>query len=466
MAKDLRSFIEDVKKEGSEYYIELSKPLDTVLEPCMLQQQLGAQNKFPVMYCHKMKGSKLPLVTNTFGSYDLMGIAMDIAPGKGSKRSILEEYMKRCANLIPPVEVNRDKAPVREVILKGNDVDLGLLPIVHHAKNDHGKYLTTAFTICKDPETGIHNAGWYRHEILNKNTITCMINPNNHGKYIARKNAELGNGKMEVALVIGHHPAVVMGSCVSGSIDLDELQVMGGLIGEALPVVKGETVDLLVPADAEIVLEGYLDTTKEIPDGPFAEFAGYYGHEMPSYEITITAITMRHDAIYHDLDPAHTEHNLSGVLSFEASLYNSVKAKIPSVLGVHLPPSGCCLFTAYIQIKKRVPGEGTRTGLVAIGAESMLKTAIVVDEDIDIYNERDVMWAFATRFQADKDFTMIPNITGSHLDPTAYDETRLGKGNMVTKCVIDATRPVSSEFAERVKPPKELMNSVKLEDFI
>ena len=465
MAKNLRTFLEDVKKEGPDYFVEVKKELSTDLEPFYVQQKLAADNKFPVLWCPKIEGSTLPLVTNTFGSYDLQGIALGISPKEGaSKNNILMENQRRRENLTEPQEIAKSDAPVKDVILTGDQVDLGVLPICHHASGDHGRYITAGFTVCKDPDTGIYNAGWYRHEVLDKKSITCMINPNNHGKYIARRCKELGKS-MEFALVIGHHPTVLMGSCVSGSIDLDEYKVMGGLLNEPLRLVKAETVDLMVPADAEVVLEGVIHPEIEVEDGPFAEFAGYYGRKMPAYRMEISAITMRKDAIWYDLDPASVEHPLSGALSFESAYYTAIKRVVPSVTAVHLPPSGCCLFTIYVSIKKRVPGEANMAALAALTGTSMGKTVIVVDDDIDIYNERDVLWAVATRVQGDKNINIIPWVAGSHLDPLAYDETRLGKGPMTTKVIIDATKPVELGFSERVKPSAELMDKINLKDY-
>ena len=466
MAKDLRTFLDSVRKLGPEYYVELKKEVDTYMEPYMIQQKLAAENKFPVIYCPHVKGYSQPLVTDTFGSYDLLGLALDMAPGTVSKKSILQEFAKRSSNLIPPVEISREEAPCKAVVMTGDDVDLNKLPFTHHAELDHGKYITAGFCIMKDPATGIYNAGWYRHEILNKNTITAMINPSNHGKYIGRACAERGE-RLPVALAIGHHPAVVMGSCVGGSIDMCEYDVMGGLTGEPIRLVKAETVDLLVPADAEVILEGYIEhPEKEVPDGPFAEFAGYYGHVMPSYEITITGITTRKDAIMHELDPAHVEHNLSGVLAYELNHYNALTKAFPSVTGVHLPPSGCCMFHVYIQMHKGVQGEAKRAAMLSLSSVSMCKMAIVVDDDVDIYNERDVMWAVATRCQGDRNIQIIPAVTGSHLDPLAYGEDRDEVGTLVTKVIIDATKPLGKEFAPRVKPKQSLMDSIVLEDYL
>ncbi|MBC3938125.1 MULTISPECIES: UbiD family decarboxylase [Anaerotruncus] len=463
MAKDLRTFIDSVKAAGPKYFLELTKPVDSNLEISTLQQQMDDAAKFPVMYFDKVKGYDMPLITNTFGSYDMLGQIFGLKANT-SKDQILQEYIKRGNNPIDPVVIDKD-APCQEVVWEGADIDLNKLPIPIHAPLDEGRYVSAGFTVCKDPDTGIYNAGWYRHVVKSANQITAMINPNNHGKHIGRRYAELGR-KMEVALVIGHHPAVILASCERGSIDMDEFKVMGGFLEEPVRMVKGKTIDLLVPADAEIVLEGWIDPAVEAKDGPFAEFAHYYGHEMPAYMINVTAITMRKDAIFYDLNPAGTEHNMSGVLPFESILYRAVKSKMPSLKALHLPPSGVCLFHSYISIKKRNPGEGRMAGLAAIAAESMLKMAIVVDDDIDVYNERDVMWAVATRVQGDKDIVIIPDVCGSHLDPLSYDETRLERGSMTTKVIIDATKPVGKEFATRVMPDEKTMNRISIEDYL
>jgi UbiD family decarboxylase len=154
------------------------------------------------------------------------------------------------------------------------------------------------------------------------------------------------------------------------------------------------------------------------------------------------------------------------VLAFEASVYDSVKKLVPSVTGVYMPPSGCCVFTAYVGIKKRVAGEGKSAGLAALSAEPNLKMIVVVDDDIDIYDEEQVLWAICTRFEADADLTMIPNMLGAHLDPSAYGEVRNERGPMTTKLILDATKPATGAFAERITPPRELWEKMKLEDYI
>ncbi len=464
MNRDLRTFLNELKKLGPDFFVSISRTVEPKFEPCVVQQRLAAQGRFPVIRFERMKGSGLPLVTNLFGSYPLLGLALGVDP-KEPKSSILKTYMQKIQCPLPVKEIPRSEAPVKEIVLTDNDIDLGSLPIVHHAEKDSERYITVGCLILKDLDTEVTNVGMYRHEVQNKKAVGCMFNPAHHAAYIYRKYRELKK-PMEAVLFIGHHPAVVMGSLARNPMGTSELEIMGALMGEPLEVTRAETVSLPVPAFAEIVIEGILDPKEETGDGPFAEYTGYYGPpKKPIGLMQVTAITMRKDAVYHDLDPAHREHNLSGVLAFESSVYESVKKLIPSVTGVYMPPSGCCVFTAYVGIRKRVPGEGKSAGLAALSAEPNLKIVVVVDDDVDIYNEEEVLWALSTRFEADVGLTTIPNMMGAHLDPSAYGEIRTERGPMTTKMILDATRPVTLPFAERIRPPQTLWNNVKLEDY-
>lgn len=463
MNKDLRSFLKEAEALGPDYYARVSKPVDPVFEPCVLQQKLAAVGRYPVLHFDRVNGSSVPLVTNLFGSYDLLGLALGVAPGEPKGR-ILETFRHRVEKPIPVTNVSAAKAPIKEVIW--NDVDLSRLPVTWHAEKDSGKYFTIAFLVVRDPETGIINAGVYRHELKGKDSFGCMFNPSHNAGYIYRRYKELKR-PMEAVLVVGHHPAAVMGSLLRGGMEVNEFEMMGALLGESLEVVRGETVDLPIPAWAEIAIEGVIDPSVETSDGPFAEYTGFYGPAKdPVALMQVRAVTMRKDAIFHDLDPAHREHNLAGVLPYESSVYDSVKKLVPSVQDVYMPASGSCFFTAYVRIKKRVAGEGKSAGLAAIAADPNLKMAIVVNEDVDVYQEDQVMWAIATHCEADRDLTVIANAMGAHLNPAAYAEIRHQHGSMNSKLIIDATPPATLPFAERIRPPRDAWNRIRLEDYI
>ncbi|MBI3090819.1 MAG: UbiD family decarboxylase [Candidatus Tectomicrobia bacterium] len=464
MAKDLRDFLALLEKRDRGELVRISREVDPIHEVPVIQQKLAAAGAYPVLYFEHIRGSQIPLVTNLWGSYDLLGLALDVTEPK-SKAEILFEYMRREDAARPVKEVPASQAPVKQVILKGREVDLSLLPITKHAEKDAGRYIVVGGLVTRDPQTGILNVGMYRHEVRENRAILCMMNPAHHGAYIYRRHKEMRK-PMEVALFIGYHPAVGIGMLSRGPIEMNEYEVMGGLLGEPLEVVRAETVDLPVPARSEIVIEGTINFAKETLDGPFAEYTGYYGHKAPSAWLDVSCVSMRRDAIYHDLDPAHREHNFAGVLCEESAIYRQVKNVVPSVRAVHLPVSGRCLYHIYVSISKRLQGEGKMAGLAAISAAVNAKHVFVVDDDVDIYNDEEVLWAVATRLEADIGLSTISHCTGAHLDPSAYGEKRFERGHMTTKMIVDATRPATLPFSERITPPADVWARIKLEDYI
>lgn len=472
MKKDLRQFLQTVREAGPDYFVEVKKPLEIDLEVNVIQQKLAKLGRNPVIYCSQMRGSKFPYVTNLFGSRELLALAMDITPAKLKeigKAEILQEFRRRVAKPLPVQWVPSSDAPVKEVVMKGDDVNLGIFPIPKHYELDSGKYITIGSCISTEPDNGIPNMGVYRHEVRAKNKLGCFIAPTNHGAYIARRCAELGL-PMEVVISLGHHPAVGMATCHTGSLAMNELEIAGSLLGEPLRVTKAEMVDIPVPADAEIAIEGVIDPKTMGTDGPFAEFTGYYGLVTKDcYIIDVKCITMRHDAIYHGLDPHHDEHRLAGILSLESGLWDVVSRRIPTLKAVYYPPSGH-MFHSYISIAKRVQGEGMLAGLLAVSADRNGTLTIVVDEDVDVFDEKEVLWAVATRVSFDKDIAIIPDVVGGILNPRAYSESADEKGSdragIMAKTIIDATKPVSMPYAIRINPPQDLWQSMKLEDYI
>ncbi|MFC1965005.1 UbiD family decarboxylase, partial [Chloroflexota bacterium] len=399
----------------------------------------------------------------------MLGLALDMTPEElkmGGKAEVFDEYRRRRGDVNPPKEIPASESPVKEIILQGKDIDLSLLPITHHTEHNPGKYISAGMTICKDPDTGIPNVGVYRIHVKGKDRFGCAMRPSNNGGLIARRYAELGK-TMEVVTFIGHHPAVFNAATTIGPLEMNELEVMGSLLGEPLEVTATTTVDLPVPARAEIAIEGIIDPSKMDTDGPFSEAFGYYGDERPCYVTQVTAITMRQDAIYHDLYPAHIEHNLSYQLSRESNLYDRVKSAVPTIKAVHYgPEKQMASNLVYISIRKRSQGEGRLAGLTALNSDIISKIAVVVDDDIDVYNEHEVLWAIGTRVRADSDILIIPRMPTIHLNPCAYNETETWTGYMDAKILIDATKPADLPFAVRVTPPKSLWDYMKLEDYL
>ncbi|MFQ5694008.1 MAG: UbiD family decarboxylase domain-containing protein, partial [Nitrospinota bacterium] len=253
------------------------------------------------------------------------------------------------------------------------------------------------------------------------------------------------------------HPLWALGTLHVGAADEDELAVIGGLLGEPLEVVRGETVDLPVPAHAEIVIEGEIPPGVREPEGPFSEFTGYSLGERMREVVEVKAITRREDAFFHDINVAHADHMVLSTIPMEANLLKAVRAAVPSTRAVRIPAP----FTAYVSIEKRAEGQSMNAILGALGAELYLKRVVVVDEDVDVFNEFRVQWAIATRCQPHRDLFVVPGARGSDLDPSSQPD------GFTSKIGVDATaKPTLKSFADRNRIPPEVMERVRLEDFL
>ncbi|MBI4199438.1 MAG: UbiD family decarboxylase [Chloroflexi bacterium] len=475
MGKDLRTFLDQVREaQDSGHFqesglVEVGRPVKPYLDVPILQQKLAHQGRYPLISCPRVEGYRLPLISNLYGSWELHGLALGLSPDRWTERDLFWEYRKRLEERKPTRVVPASQAPVKEVVLKGDQIDLGLFPVNQHAIPQAGRYITPGCMVSRDPDTGIQNVGVYRHQVKGKDLLGVMINPVHDANPIAHRYAELGK-PMEVAIVLGHHPAVGIASCVRGSRrNFSELEVAGALLGEPLEVVKAETVDLEVPARAEIVIEGVIDDPRETStDGPFPERLHYGRGGKPCFLLRVTAITMRHDAIFHDLDPSHREHSMMGGNLNTVRAYNAVRAAMPDS---EILEARSFMGALWIKLRKRVMGEGKRACLAAMAAEEHPQFIVAVDDDIDLYSTHDLGLALSTRVIADRGIDIIPYITGAHLNPTAYNESRdpiIEGGPMTTRVIIDATRPLGRPWSTRITPQnafEERWASTTLEDF-
>lgn len=462
MAKDLRSYLRELVEKRPQELLVVDREVDWRFEACAVVEKFERENKFPMIFFKKIKGSGIPLIINLGASYERLALAL----GASSVEEMEHDLARMERNPLQPREISRAEAPVKQVILKGQQADLDLLPVLTHNEFDAGRYINAAAMICKERGSGICNMGLYRHQKQGKRQLGVMINPANHGSYV-RAEYEDHNEPMEVALVIGHHPALNMAAVSKQSGVGQEIESAGAFLGEPLEMVKAETVDLLVPARAEIVIEGIVPPHKRQYEGPFGEWPHYYYKEGDQPFIEVTAMTMRRQPIYQSIHSAHFEHNIIGAAPRLGSLYRRIQEAVPSVKAVNLPLSGAARSHCYISLKKRAEGEPKQAALAAFITEPSIKHVIVVDDDINVFNETQVLWALAMRFQADRDLGMLTNILGSHLNPTAYGFNRMEKGPMETKLIFDATKPLPPyEFPREAKAPEEVMQKIDLREYV
>jgi 2,5-furandicarboxylate decarboxylase 1 len=209
-----------------------------------------------------------------------------------------------------------------------------------------------------------------------------------------------------------------------------------------------------------MIIEGEIPPGVREVEGPFGEFPGTYGPQRLRWVINVKAVTHRKDAIYQDIFVGHPDNWVLGAIPKEGTLFNRIKGVVPTVKAVHLPNSGTGRFNCYISIDKKVNGESKQAALIALGECDFVKNVFVVDADVDPFNEQEVMWAFATRVQADQDVDIIKNVKGNTLEPSQTDDI------MTTKMIIDATKPVRRPFASRVEVPMEVREKFPVERYL
>ncbi|WP_003542232.1 UbiD family decarboxylase [Desulfotomaculum nigrificans] len=393
---------------------------------------------------------KIPVVTEIAGGREFFAMAMDVPVDQ-----VAEHFARAQANPIDCTVVDASKAPVKEVV--SQNVDLSTLPIPIHHEKDSGPYITAGVLVAKDPKTGIRNISIHRLQVLGPNRLGILILPR-HLFHFFREAESMGK-PLEVAIAIGLDPLVLLASQALTPPGVDELTIASALYGKPLELVKCETVDLEVPAQAEIVLEGKLLPGIREMEGPFGEYPKYYGPASPKPVIELTAMTSRKDPIYQTIVPATREHLLLGAIPREGGLFQIVKNTVPTVCAVHLTPGGTCRYHVVISIDKQNEGEAKNAIFAALSSSQEIKHVVVVDKEVNIFDPEDVEWAIATRCQADRDVFVVAGAMGNKLDPSSDD-------GLSAKMGIDATVPLNAEPGrfERIRIPGE--DTISLEDYI
>jgi UbiD family decarboxylase len=462
--KNLRGFLEQLQSCLPNDYHRVEKEIAPArFEVTALLQHLENERRYPVLFFERPlnlegKPSAFPLLSNVFATRQRCALALGMNPEEEGLPLSLE-YARREDALLAPLRVPKHEAPVKQVIKRAAEANIHELPVVRHHAMDPAPYIDMT-PVVKDPDGGFYNIAFQRTMVKGPRKLGLHMSPR-HNWQIHRKHEEK-NRATPVAIVISHHPAFYLGALNVSPFGVDDYARVGSIMGAPLRVTSSETLgeDFLVPADAEMVIEGHiLPNVKEV-EGPFGEFTGYYGPQRLRNVIEVSAVTHRADAIFQHIFTGHRDTWVVGGIPKEGSLFNLIRGIVPTTKAVHFPVSGCCRFNCYISIDKKVDGETKQAALAALGGCDFVKHVVVVDADVNIYNEEEVMWAVATRVQADQDVDIIKNVKGNTLDPSQTDNI------MTAKMIIDATRPLQRPFEARVTVPETAMKNTRLEDFI
>lgn len=342
-----------------------------------------------------------------------------------------EEYNEKIARAVEsPVA---PKIIGRGECFEAEAENLKELPVLKHFRGDGGRYITSGMVVAKDPEHG-RNASVHRLMLLDENKMAIRLVERH--LYMYHQRAEKRGEALEVAVAIGVHPAILYAASYSPPLGYDELSLANALLDRKLELARCESVDLEVPRESEVVIEGRILPGERAKEGPFVDITGTYDMIREQPVIEVTRIAHRSDPYYHALLPGGKEHRVFMGMPVESKIYMELR-KVVDVKNVCLTDGGCNWLHGAVAIVKKREEDGRRAIHAALEAHPSMKHVIVVDEDIDVFDPAMVEFALATRFQASRDAIVFPGVKGSSLDPSA------DKNAITTKLGLDATKPLN-----------------------
>jgi UbiD family decarboxylase len=413
---NFRNFLKQLEERGK--LTRIRKEVSTEYEMAGIIDALGEK---PVIF-ERVKETDIPVVAGLLSSKDLISEALDI-----ERNELLQKLAYALENPVLPLTASQGEC--QEIIEQY--VDLTKLPIMRYTEKDGGKYITSAVAIVRDPESSARNMCFHRLMLLDRNHFVARI-VENRGTDTALKKA---GGELDIAFCIGNSTAVLLAASTTLPMGVDELGMANAL--ERTELVKCRSVDLEVPKDCEIVIEGRI-TNQKAGEGPFLDTTGTIDRVRQQPIVEVKCITHRREPMFQTLLPGRNEHRFLMGMPKEPTIFKEVN-KIVECKDVYITPGGCSWLHAVVQIKKKKPDDGKKAITAAFEGHKSLKHCVIVDDDIDIYNPHDVEWAIATRSQADKNAIILPNQPGSSLDPSG-DLTE-GKKATTCKMGLDATIP-------------------------
>ena len=431
---DLREFLKFLEEHGE--LLKTKKPVDVKFEISSYIRKTSDQ-RGPALFFEKVKNFDMPVVGGIFATRERAFLALET-----SSQDYVHKFQNALDHLLPPKLVSN--APCKDVIYTGNDVDLTRLPIPIFSEKDPAPFITLGLSISRDPKSGGKNTSIYRLQLKGRNRLGIMA------QHLVRQLVEaesLGKG-LPIAIAIGTDPVIPLATQWMAPYGTDEMALAGALRGQPVEVVKAETVDLEVPATAEIVIEGNVLPNIREQEGPFGEVSGYYTPANPKPLIEVSAITHRKNPIYQAAltGMPTTENHILKQLPLEATFYWMLKKEFPGVTAVHFPAAGTVGMISVIAMKQAYECEARNVIATMFGSRRN-KITIVVDDDVDIYDMEKVLWAIATRTQADEDIVIFPRLVATAMDPSVR-KFRVG-----SSLGIDATKPFGQPFPEMVTVP-------------
>lgn len=466
--KDLREYIAFLEQKGD--LRRVSTPVNFELEITEIADRV-VQSGGPALLFENVVGYDTPVLINMFTSDQRMAWALGVdhvddlvarmhgllqlmqGPPEGLLNKLRTLGQLVHLGSFQPKTVRN--APCQEVVLQGAEVDLYQFPILKCWPEDGGRYITLPLVITKDPETGVQNYGIYRMQVYDARTTGMHWQTHKVGAHHYRISQEQQLEKLEVAVALGGDPATIWSGSAPLPPDLDEMVFAGFIREEGVELVQAKSVDLLVPAQAEIVLEGYVTPGEERMEGPFGDHTGYYSMPDPYPVFHVTTVTHRRSPIYPTTfvgRPPKEDYWMGKVT--ERVFLPLIKLMLPEIVDINMPAEGIFHNLVLVSIKKEYPGQARKVmmGLWGLGLMSLAKTIVVVDDFVDVQSPSEVAWRVANNLDPGRDLVVVegPLDDLDVASPTARFGSKLG---------IDATRKGPGEGYHRGWPPDIEMSS-------
>jgi UbiD family decarboxylase len=434
---DLRDFLKALEARGD--LLRVTDEVDWEYQAVALTRQTSDLDG-PALLFERMRDSEYACLSGLFAAKRRVALALG-----HDYDYLLRNFGELEARYLEP-EVTTGPAPCQEIVIR-SDLDVLALPLLRHYELDGGRYITAGLQVAKDPVSGVRNVSIHRQLPLSATELTVFAPPGRHLRTIIERWHERGQSA-DIAVVIGAEPATQIASQARAPYGSDEFGIAGGFRGEPLELVKCVTVDVEVPATAEIVIEGKVHPGRLEMDGPFGEYPGTYSEAKPAPVMEVTAITSRRNPMYQNTltgEPM-TENHWMMQPSATAMAFREALRVTPEIKDVHVTPGGTSRHHVVVSMQKRHAFEPRNVMLALLAAPLGAKLVTVVDEDIDVYNMTEVEWAVNTRVQPDRDVVIIPNLYSPTLDPSAP------AARSSAKMGIDATAPLGEARRMYQKP--------------
>jgi 4-hydroxy-3-polyprenylbenzoate decarboxylase len=451
----LTEFIEQLDREGE--LIRIKEPVSPILEISEITDRVSkSPGGGKALLFENVEGSQMPVLINAFGSTRRMNMALGVDDIEDIAKEI-DRYLKiappatlmdkvkllplllNAANF-PPKRVGASKAPCQEVVHLGDDVDLGKIPILQCWPDDAGRFITLPIVVNRSADDKLRNVGLYRMQIYDKNTTGMHWHIHKDGAHFFHE-FRRQNKRMEVAVAIGADPAVCYSASAPLPYGIDEFLLAGFIRKSAVPLVKCRTVDLEIPATAEIVLEGYIDPQEMRLEGPFGDHTGYYSQDGDYPVFHVTAITHRKNPVYLTTivgRPPQEDYYLGKAT--ERIFLPLMRTQLPEIIDMDMPLEGVFHNSVILSIDKRYPMQARRmmSALWGLGQMSFVKTILVVDADVDVHDTKAVLKVLLNQVDFQRDLFFSEGILDvlNHGSDQALYGSKLG---------IDATTKIEGE---------------------